>query len=118
MKFENSADQYIPTNYHADGVNIDASIMNCFMELYKKKTGNDLRKDKRAYQNLYREVKKAKRNLPVHHIDRLEAESSFGLAIFAKSLARDKFEEWSKVSSLSPPYTPLTSSRATLYLYT
>ena len=88
------------------------------MELYEKKTGNDIREDEHSVQNLYREVEKTIGNLHDDQIAKLEDESSFGLAMFAKTLARDKFEEWSKVSSLSPPYTPLTSSRATLYLYT
>ena len=100
------------TTYHEDGVKFEESIMECFMELYEKKTGNDIREDEHSVQNLFLEVQKTLWNLHRDQITRLYDESSFGLTIFAKTLARDKFEEWSKVSSFSPPYTPSTPSRA------
>ncbi|KAG7280097.1 hypothetical protein CRUP_003724 [Coryphaenoides rupestris] len=63
------------------------------LNLYKKKTGKDVRKDNRAVQKLRREVEKAKRTLSAQHQARIEIESFFEGDDFSETLTRAKFEE-------------------------
>merc|ERR1719453_38104 len=48
---------------HLGGEDFDQRTMEYFMRMFKKKTGSDMSKDKRAIQKLRREVEKAKRAL-------------------------------------------------------
>merc|ERR1719330_1651624 len=48
---------------HLGGEDFDQRVMDHFITLLKKKSGKDVRKDKRAIQKLRREVEKAKRAL-------------------------------------------------------
>merc|ERR1719187_1430658 len=63
------------------------------MKLIKKKTGKDIRNDKRATQKLRREVEKAKRALSSAHQTRIEIESLVEGEDFSETLTRAKFEE-------------------------
>ncbi len=67
--------------------------MEHFVKVFKKKTGNDLRKDDRAVQKLRREVEKAKRALSSSHQTKIEVESLYDGQDFVESLTRAKFEE-------------------------
>ena len=78
---------------HLGGEDFDQRVMDHFIKLYKKKTGNDIRSDVRAVQKLRREVEKAKRTLSGGHQARIEIESFFGGQDFSEVLTRAKFEE-------------------------
>lgn len=81
------------------GEDFDQMVMDYFMKLYKKKTGNDVRKDNRAVQKLRREVEKAKRALSSQQTTRVEIESFFEGKDFSETLTRAKFEELNMVSA-------------------
>ena len=78
---------------HLGGEDFDHRVMDHFMKLYKKKTGNDIRKDKRAMAKLRRECEKAKRSLSSVHSAKIEIESFYNGDDFSETLTRAKFEE-------------------------
>eukprot|EP00091_Calanus_sinicus_P017288 TRINITY_DN3731_c0_g1_i1.p1 TRINITY_DN3731_c0_g1~~TRINITY_DN3731_c0_g1_i1.p1 ORF type:complete len:426 (+),score=139.06 TRINITY_DN3731_c0_g1_i1:178-1455(+) len=78
---------------HLGGEDFDQRVMEYFLKLIKKKTGKDIRSDKRATQKLRREVEKAKRALSSAHQTRIEIESLVEGADFSETLTRAKFEE-------------------------
>jgi len=78
---------------HLGGEDFDQRVMEHFFKLIKKKTGKDIRNDKRATQKLRREVEKAKRALSSAHQTRIEIESLVEGADFSETLTRAKFEE-------------------------
>jgi len=78
---------------HLGGEDFDQRVMEHFLKLIKKKTGKDIRNDKRATQKLRREVEKAKRALSSAHQTRIEIESLVEGADFSETLTRAKFEE-------------------------
>ena len=78
---------------HLGGEDFDQRVMEYFMKLIKKKTGKDIRNDKRATQKLRREVEKAKRALSSAHQTRIEIESLVEGEDFSETLTRAKFEE-------------------------
>merc|ERR1712013_916535 len=78
---------------HLGGEDFDQRVMEYFMKLIKKKTGKDIRDDKRATQKLRREVEKAKRALSSAHQTRIEIESLVDREDFSETLTRAKFEE-------------------------
>ncbi|MQL20468.1 molecular chaperone DnaK, partial [Escherichia coli] len=65
LTIDNGVFEVLATNgdTHLGGEDFDQRVMEYFIKLYKKKSGKDLRKDKRAVQKLRREVEKAKRAL-------------------------------------------------------
>merc|ERR1719510_2464753 len=67
--------------------------MDHFIKLFKKKTGKDLSKDKRALAKLRREVEKAKRALSSAHQTKVEVEALFDGEDFSETLTRARFEE-------------------------
>merc|ERR1719221_646448 len=67
--------------------------MQHFMKVFEKKHGKDMSKDKRAIQELRREVEKTKRSLSSTHQARLEIEALFGGVDFSETLTRARFEE-------------------------
>ncbi|XP_039899170.1 endoplasmic reticulum chaperone BiP-like [Simochromis diagramma] len=95
LTIDNGAFQVIATNgdTHLGGEDFDQRVMEHFMELYKKKTGKDVRKDNRAVQKLRREVEKAKRALSARHQTHIEIEYFFKGQDFSETLTRAKFEE-------------------------
>merc|ERR1712072_1560102 len=78
---------------HLGGEDFDQRVMEYFMKLIKKKTGKEIRNDKRATQKLRREVEKAKRALSSAHQTRIEIESLVEGEDFSETLTRAKFEE-------------------------
>jgi heat shock protein 5 len=67
--------------------------MNYFIELFKKKTGKDVRKQTRSIEKLRREVEKAKRILSSEHQAKIEIEFFYQNEDFIETLTRAKFEE-------------------------
>lgn len=78
---------------HLGGEDFDQRVMDYFIKLYKKKTGNDIKEDNHAIQKLRREVEKAKRTLSTKHTATLEIESFFNGADLSETLSRARFEE-------------------------
>ncbi|CAI5685704.1 unnamed protein product [Oreochromis niloticus] len=95
LTIDNGAFQVVATNgdTHLGGEDFDQRVMEHFIELYKNKTGKDVRKDNRAVQKLRREVEKAKRALSAQHQARIEIEYFFKGQDFSETLTRAKFEE-------------------------
>uniref|UniRef100_UPI00358E3FFF endoplasmic reticulum chaperone BiP n=1 Tax=Myxine glutinosa TaxID=7769 RepID=UPI00358E3FFF len=95
LTIDNGVFEVVATNgdTHLGGEDFDQRVMEHFVKLYKKKTGKDVRKDKRAVQKLRREVEKAKRALSAQHQARVEIESFFDGDDFSETLTRAKFEE-------------------------
>uniref|UniRef100_UPI00358FFA94 endoplasmic reticulum chaperone BiP-like n=1 Tax=Myxine glutinosa TaxID=7769 RepID=UPI00358FFA94 len=95
LTIDNGVFEVVATNgdTHLGGEDFDQRVMEHFVKLYKKKTGKDVRKDKRAVQKLRREVEKAKRALSAQHQARVEIESFFDSDDFSEMLTRAKFEE-------------------------
>jgi chaperone protein DnaK len=95
LTIDNGVFEVLSTNgdTHLGGEDFDQRVMEHFIKLYKKKTGKDIRKDKRAVQKLRREVEKAKRALSSAHQVRIEIESFFEGEDFSEALTRAKFEE-------------------------
>ena len=77
---------------HLGGEDFDHRVMDHFIKLYKKKTGNDIRNDKRAMAKLRRECEKAKRSLSSVHSAKIEIEAFFNGQDFSEELTRAKFE--------------------------
>merc|ERR1712203_579056 len=78
---------------HLGGEDFDQRVMQHFIKQYKKKSGKDVAKDKRATQKLRREVEKAKRALSSTHQTRIEIEALLDGDDFSESLTRASFEE-------------------------
>eukprot|EP00211_Chloroparvula_japonica_P004769 CAMPEP_0119126194 /NCGR_PEP_ID=MMETSP1310-20130426/5208_1 /TAXON_ID=464262 /ORGANISM="Genus nov. species nov., Strain RCC2339" /LENGTH=669 /DNA_ID=CAMNT_0007116339 /DNA_START=70 /DNA_END=2079 /DNA_ORIENTATION=+ len=78
---------------HLGGEDFDQNVMQYFLKLHKKKTGDDCSKDKKALQKLRRESEKAKRQLSQQHQARVEIESFCNGKDFSETLTRAKFEE-------------------------
>ncbi|CAI5454963.1 unnamed protein product [Caenorhabditis angaria] len=95
LTIDNGVFEVLATNgdTHLGGEDFDQRVMEYFIKLYKKKSGKDLRKDKRAVQKLRREVEKAKRALSTQHQTKVEVESLFDGEDFSETLTRAKFEE-------------------------
>nr|NP_001165648.1 heat shock 70 kDa protein 5b precursor [Xenopus laevis]AAB41582.1 immunoglobulin binding protein [Xenopus laevis] len=95
LTIDNGVFEVVATNgdTHLGGEDFDQRVMEHFIKLYKKKTGKDVRADKRAVQKLRREVEKAKRALSAQHQSRIEIESFFEGEDFSETLTRAKFEE-------------------------
>merc|ERR1712232_869892 len=77
---------------HLGGEDFDQRVMEHFLKLWKKNTGTDASKDKRAVQKLRREVEEAKRTLSTQHQAKIEIESFFDGQDFSETLTRAKFE--------------------------
>jgi hypothetical protein len=65
VKRESGVFKVVATNGNTNlgGEDFDQRVMEYFIELFKNKTGKDVRKDDRAVQKLRREVEKVKRTL-------------------------------------------------------
>jgi len=95
LTIDNGVFEVISTNgdTHLGGEDFDQRVMEYFLKLFKKKTGKDASKDKRAFQKLRREVEKAKRQLSSSHQAKIEIESFHDGEDFTETLTRAKFEE-------------------------
>lgn len=78
---------------HLGGEDFDQRIMDHFMKLFKRKTGKDISKEKRAQQKLKREVEKAKRALSSTHEVKIDIENFFDGESLSETLTRARFEE-------------------------
>merc|ERR1711998_286554 len=90
---------------HLGGEDFDQQVMTHFIKSFKKKSGKDISKDKRAMQKLRREVEKAKRALSSTHQTRIEIEALVDGEDFSESLTRARFEEINQAlfkSTLNP----------------
>lgn len=107
LTIDNGVFEVLATNgdTHLGGEDFDQKVMDYFIKLIKKKTGNDIRTDARAMQKLRREVEKGKRALSSSHQTVVEVESLFKGNDFRETLTRAKFEELNNDlfrSTLSP----------------
>jgi len=95
LTIDNGVFEVVATNgdTHLGGEDFDQRVMEHFIKIYKKKTGNDIRSDNRAVQKLRREVEKAKRTLSSAHQAKIEIESFYKGEDFSETLTRAKFEE-------------------------
>lgn len=95
LTIDNGVFEVVATNgdTHLGGEDFDQRVMEHFIKIYKKKTGQDIRSDNRAVQKLRREVEKAKRTLSSAHQARIEIESFYKGEDFSETLTRAKFEE-------------------------
>lgn len=78
---------------HLGGEDFDQRVMDHFMKLFKRKTGKDISKEKRAQQKLKREVEKAKRALSSTHEVKIDIENFFDGEDLSETLTRARFEE-------------------------
>merc|ERR1719311_676599 len=62
---------------HLGGEDFDRRLIDYVLKEFKKKSGKDAGKDKRAIQKLRREVERAKRSLSTTHQQRVEIEDFF-----------------------------------------
>jgi heat shock protein 5 len=80
-------------NTHLGGEDFDQRTMQHFVKIFKKKTGKDLSKDKRALQKLRRECERVKRALSSQKTAKLEIDSLMDGEDLVETLTRAKFEE-------------------------
>lgn len=78
---------------HLGGADFDQRIVEHMLAVFKRKTGKDASKDKRAVQRLRREAERVKRALSNSHQDRIELENFFDGQDFSAPLTRARFEE-------------------------
>jgi heat shock protein 5 len=95
LTIDNGVFEVMATNgdTHLGGEDFDQRVMEFFLKAFKKKTGKDATKDKRAIQKLRREVERAKRQLSSQHQAKIEIESFYDGEDFSETLTRAKFEE-------------------------
>ena len=78
---------------HLGGEDFDQRIMQYLLKQFKKKSGLDCSKDKKAIQKLRRESERAKRTLSQQHQARVEIEAFCQGEDLSHTLTRAKFEE-------------------------
>ncbi|EKX41604.1 heat shock protein 70, ER luminal [Guillardia theta CCMP2712] len=78
---------------HLGGEDFDRRVIDYILGVFKKKSGKDASKDKKAIQKLRREVERTKRQLSNTHSKRIEIEAFFDGADLSETLTRAKFEE-------------------------
>uniref|UniRef100_A0A6U4VIG6 Uncharacterized protein n=2 Tax=Hemiselmis TaxID=77924 RepID=A0A6U4VIG6_HEMAN len=95
LTIDNGVFEVIATNgdTHLGGEDFDRRVMDYVLKLFKKKSGKDASKDKKAVQKLRREVERAKRSLSNSHQQRIEIESFFDGVDLSETITRAKFEE-------------------------
>ncbi|CAF4931241.1 unnamed protein product [Rotaria sp. Silwood1] len=95
VNYESDVFQVIATNGNTNlgGKDFDERVIEYFIQLFKNKTGKDIRQDNQAIQKLRCEVEKAKRTLSSQHQANVEIQSFFDNEDFNETLTRTKFEE-------------------------
>ncbi|CAA3006823.1 luminal-binding 5 [Olea europaea subsp. europaea] len=95
LTIDNGVFEVLATNgdTHLGGEDFDHRIMEYFINLIKKKHGEDISKDNIALGKLRRECERAKRALSSQHQVRVEIESFFDGIDFSEPLTRSRFEE-------------------------
>merc|ERR1719183_1510462 len=78
---------------HLGGEDFDQRLIKHFMEIFNKKTGTDMSKDKKALQKLRKECEKAKRALSSTSSVQLRVEALSGGQDFEETLTRSTFEK-------------------------
>lgn len=78
---------------HLGGEDFDQRVMKFFIKKFKKDSGKDLSKDKKALQKLRKEVERVKRALSTQHQARVEVESILEGVDFSETLTRARFED-------------------------
>lgn len=78
---------------HLGGEDFDQRLMEYFVNLWKRKHGDDMGKDKRALGKLRREVEKAKRELSSKTQVRVEIEALYDGKDLSETLTRARFEQ-------------------------
>lgn len=78
---------------HLGGEDFDQRVMEHFIKVFKKKTGKDLRQNKRGLQKLRREVEKAKRSLSSTHKVNIMIDDLMDGVAMNEELTRALFEE-------------------------
>ena len=78
---------------HLGGSDFDNRVTEYLMDIFKRKNGKDMSKDKRAVARLRREAERSKRSLSVQQQDRIEIENLYDGVDFSFTLTRAKFEE-------------------------
>ncbi|XP_953327.1 heat-shock (HSP70 homologue) protein, putative [Theileria annulata] len=77
---------------HLGGEDFDRRVMDHFINIFKQKTGLNVRDDKRALQKLRKEVEAAKRQLSTKTEVTVEIEDLLDGKDFSETLTRAKFE--------------------------
>jgi len=95
LTIDNGVFEVLATNgdTHLGGEDFDQRVMDYFLQQFKKKSGKDASKDKRAIGKLRRETERAKRQLSTQHSVKVEIESFHDGEDFVETLTRAKFEE-------------------------
>jgi endoplasmic reticulum chaperone BiP len=78
---------------HLGDEDFDHRVMDHFNKVWKKKTGLDASKDKKATQKLKRETERAKKSLSSQTQVKIEIESFMDGKDFSETLSRARFEE-------------------------
>jgi len=78
---------------HLGGEDFDQRVMEYMLAQFKKKSGKDATKDKRAVQKLRREVERAKITVSTAHQAKIEIENFHDGADLIETLTPAKFEE-------------------------
>lgn len=99
LYIDSGISQVIATNgdTHLGGEDFNQRVIEHFIQMYKEKTGKDVRKDKRAVQKLRCEVEKAKRALSAQYQTHLQIDCFLENKDFSETLTRAKFEELNMV---------------------
>ena len=78
---------------HLGGEDFDQRLMEHFIKIHKKQTGDDLHKDKKALQKLRKEVEKAKRALSSTPSVQMRVDAIYNGKDIDETLTRSKFEQ-------------------------
>lgn len=78
---------------HLGGEDFDQNVMKHMLQIFKKKTGKDASRDKKAVSKLRKACEQAKRQLSTSHQARVEIESFYDGEDLMESITRAKFEE-------------------------
>eukprot|EP01130_Rhizamoeba_saxonica_P009999 TRINITY_DN408_c2_g1_i1.p1 TRINITY_DN408_c2_g1~~TRINITY_DN408_c2_g1_i1.p1 ORF type:complete len:652 (-),score=236.47 TRINITY_DN408_c2_g1_i1:59-2014(-) len=78
---------------HLGGEDFDQRVMNHFLKVFRKKSGLDASKDKKAIQKLRKEIEQAKKTLSSVAQARIEIENFYEGVDLKETLSRAKFED-------------------------
>jgi chaperone protein DnaK len=80
-------------NTHLGGEDFDQRMMDFFIAQFKRKSGIDISKDKRALQRLRKQCENAKRTLSTQNSAMVDCEALANGVDFSTTISRAKFEE-------------------------
>ena len=80
-------------NTHLGGEDFDQRLMDFFISQFKRKSGIDISKDKRALQRLRKQCENAKRTLSTQNSAMVDCEALSNGEDFSTTISRAKFEE-------------------------